>query len=583
MSSSNRREYLTATVLDQAFLDRCQDNLDNGLHMVVDIESPTGSMIYASDRNKYVGGTFYEALLQFPVIKRSLGEWLAPEIEFSMLQLVLGNVDGRFNEFMPGGANYLGWISRMIDVKLGLRDVASTYTSIFVGRVTDIGGVQRDRKQISLTARDTFDALSVQFPSAVFSDSTLPDIDANLIGTVVPVIYGDWTTGLISGKARPDDPASPMIDIPQVPAYPTNGQAAGVLAGTTPLDLMISVNDNAYLDTTEVYLKRSDSYWLFDAGDIVGVAANRIFSITQGAGGGTTLVDGAAYQYANGDTFFVKVRGKDLGAYDDNIVWQARDLILSYTPLLSSDFDANWATYRDKASPAQSNIAGIKSRIWVQQPQGVMSYVLSLLEQVRLEAFISNEQKLKLNSLHFEDFTASPSFKIRNWDIEEGSFKPVLDDRNIWNRARGAYAFNPSVNENAFETPIYRNAAAVTQAGGKLISKLVVFPNLYVKSDVVNQLREMLRLASSYTEFIDVTLTPRAMLRELGDFVLLNVNMGATILENVPAMIRELSYDPKGMRIPAKLWSMQMVPYPGYAPTYTGITGGNGAAIIEET
>ena len=61
MSGKDRRRYLTETVLDQEFLDWSQDNLENRLEMIVDIDSPSG-MIHASDRNKYVGDTFYEAL-----------------------------------------------------------------------------------------------------------------------------------------------------------------------------------------------------------------------------------------------------------------------------------------------------------------------------------------------------------------------------------------------------------------------------------------------------------------------------------------------------------------------------------------
>ena len=48
MSSSDRRQYLTSTVLDQDFLDASHDNLENQLELIVDIETPTG-FIRASD------------------------------------------------------------------------------------------------------------------------------------------------------------------------------------------------------------------------------------------------------------------------------------------------------------------------------------------------------------------------------------------------------------------------------------------------------------------------------------------------------------------------------------------------------
>ncbi len=582
MSTRDRREYLTATVLDQAFLDRCQDNLDNGLEMVAEVDAPTGATLYASDRNKYVGGTFYEALTQFPVIKRSLGEWLSPEIEFSRLTLSYSNVDGRFNNYLPGGADFDGWVNRLVRVKVGLRDVASTYTTIYSGRITQVGGLQRDRSKITFITRDDFDRANVNFPGTALTQASFPDLEEGLIGTIAPVIYGDWTVELKELKLVPSDPASATDFVPTVPAYPVNGANAGVLAGTTSVQIYVAEHDLTYFDTAGVYLKRGEAYYAFNAADVTIISGNRIVDIKQGGNGGVTLVEGVTYQYASGDTFYVKVKGKDLGAYDDNIVWQARDILLTYGGITSGEVHSNWETYRDKASPAQSNIAAFKSRVWVQQPQGLMTYVLSLLEQVRLEAFITRDLKFKINSLHFEDFVAAPSFTIRNWDIEAGSFTPQLDDRNVWNRAQGAYNFDPSKNENARETVVYRNSAAITQTG-KEISKKVVFPNLYEEATVSLQLQEMLKLASGYTEFLEMTLSPRAVLKDPGDFVLVNVNMGSTILENVPAMIRDIGQDPKGMRIPVKLWSFQMTPFPGYAPGYAGIVGGSTATITAET
>ena len=67
MATADRKPYETATVLDQDFLDDCHDNLTNQLEVIVDIDTPTGT-IYLSDRNKYVGSTFYEARLKFPII-----------------------------------------------------------------------------------------------------------------------------------------------------------------------------------------------------------------------------------------------------------------------------------------------------------------------------------------------------------------------------------------------------------------------------------------------------------------------------------------------------------------------------------
>jgi hypothetical protein len=217
----------------------------------------------------------------------------------------------------------------------------------------------------------------------------------------------------------------------------------------------------------------------------------------------------------------------------------------------------------------------------VQEAKQAMTYALQMLEQVRLEAFIDRDLKIKMNSLHFDDYVASPTFTIKNWDVEKESFKTTIDERNNFNRAQGFFNFLPSTGENAYQTRIYKNAAAITQMG-KDISKRVEFPNLYKTEDVETQLVEILRLASSALEIVDVNLTWRALLKDIGDFVYIDVKIGSAIFNNVPAMIREIGYDPQGIKIPVKLWSMMMVPFSGYEPGFSGTVGGYNATIVAE-
>jgi len=565
MSGRDRRPYLSATALTQAVLDDCQDNLDFGLEMVCEIQGPSGT-IYASDRNKYVGGTFYEALLNFPVIKRTIGDWLSNEVEFSPLELRLSNVDGRFNKFLPGGSEFGGWIGRQVEVKVGLRDSLPTYVTIYRGQVTNVGGFQRDKNSIVLIARDRFDALNAEFPTTVLLKDNFPDLDEDKVGFGVPIIYGDWTGD----------------EIPLIPAYAVNGLNAGVIDGTSLVELIVSENDNLSLDLSRIYLKRGETLILFDAADVAALGlGNRQFTLKQGLSGGVTDVDGAPYLYSNSDQFLVYCRGKDLGPDNDNLVAQVQDLLQTFAGVAPSDFDATWTTYRTKASPAQSSVATIRSRVWVQESQSVLQYALSMLEQLRLEMFVSRELKLRLFALHFEDFVAEPTYTIRNWDVEQGTFNPKLDDRNTWNRAAAEYGFAPVLGKNQKQTPIFRNQAAITQAG-RDISKKVIFPNLYDEAAVVLQLKEMLRLASAYSEMIDVTVTPRSMLKDIGDPVAIDVQIGSTVFERVPSFIREVSYDPSGLRVQLRLWSLQMVSFPGFSPDFPATATGGFDALIEQ-
>lgn len=567
MSGKDRRRYLTETVLDQEFLDYSAGCLENKLEMVVEIETPTGT-IYASDRNKYVGGTFYEALLKFPIIRRTVGEWLSPTLQFSQLDLEISNVDGRFNDILPHGANFGAWVGKTVVVKIGLAESAPTYNTIFRGAITEVAGVRRTVKSVVISARDDYERLSVNFPNQALTIGVYPYLDDNLVGKILPVIYGDWTVSLDPDKAI-------------VPSFPVNGKDPNVISGArNNLQLRTSENDLTYFDSANVYLRRSDVFWLVPAADVTNVTVdNKTFEIKQNTA--SLWIDGTAFLYDPSDTFWVRVKGRDVGGYDDNIIEQARDLLINYGGASVGDFDANWDTYRDKSAPAQSNIAGFKSRIWEDQPKPVIQYALSLLEQVRLEAFVDRNLKLKINSLHFEDWPASPDFSVRNWDVVRDTFQPQLDARNNFNRARAPYDFHPLDNQDARATAIYRNDASIAQVG-RQISKDVSFPNLYQSADVEYQIIEVLRLASAMLETVYVTLTWRALLKDIGEFVKINVQIGGTIFEDVPAMIREVGYDPQGVSIPLQVWSMAMCPFPGYVPGYGGTVGGFNATITQE-
>lgn len=574
MANGNRKPYESATVLDQDFLDAAHDNLANQLEMIVDIDTPAG-VIHVSDRNKFVGDTFYEARLNFPTIKRTIGELLSPEIEFSNLTLELNNVDGKFNNILPAGADYGGWIGKSVEVKIGLRDVASTYKSIFKGTVTNEGGFARSTIKITLVARNDFDRLNVDFPKNVFTKDSYPDLPDDLVNIVVPIIYGDWTVNVETGMAS-------------VPAFAVNSGNANVNGDTgNTVNVQFLIADHAlfYFDPSQVYLKRGDLVVLFDTGDVVNVGGdNRSFELrqTDTVPPSTTTVDGNPFKYARGDTFYVKVKGKDLGAYSNNIVAQAKDILLTFGGAISGDFDTTWDTYRDKATPAESAVGTYLSRVWLEEPQSTIKFVLSMLEQVRLEAFVDRNLKLKISSLHFDDFVVSPTFNVRNWDIEEGSFSPKIDEKNNINRVRGVFNYLPNRKENFQATSIYRNAAAITQAGQE-ISKKIVFPNLYDEATVALQVQELLKLTSGYLENVEVNLTWRGLLLDIGDFVRINVNIEGTIFENVPALIREIGYDPQGIKIPMRLFSFQLVPFRTWNPGFSGITGGSTATITAET
>jgi hypothetical protein len=625
--------------------------------MICIIETSDG-FIYASDRNKYVGGIFYEALTNFPIINRTIGEWLAPDLQFSNITLELSNVDGRYNKYLPGGDFFGGWIGKKVTVKVGIAESETTYRTIFEGYITDIAGFKRTTQSISINARDKFDSINQNFPKTVLSKTSFPKISESFIGKILPIIYGNFNSDLDPDPAivptlcvNGYDPlvdykdriftvsiASPAIfdcnehnlengDMIQLetsgslptplststdyyvknisgnltfelsttfggPSINTSGVQSGIhkfiaAPTSTPrnVSLIISENNLLDLDNENIYLKKNEIYSIVPTSEIENIGVdNRTFEIKQRTA--TLWVDDGegsylAYNYETSDEFYVRVIGKDLGSYTDNIVSQAKDVLKTFGGLVDGDFDSSWDTYRDKNTPTESAISSFLSRIWVQEPQGALQYALSMLEQVRLEAFIDSNLKLKISSLHFDDFDSSPTHTIKNWDVEKGSFQTSIDDKNNFNRAQAVYNYSPIRDENARSSGIYRNSAAITQIG-KEISKKLVFPNLYKQNTVIDQLMEILKIASATIEIVNLNLTWRSLLTDIGQFCYLDVKIGSSNYDLVPCMIREIGYDPQGLKIQAKLWSFQMCPFDGWEPGYAGIVGGFDATIIEE-
>lgn len=647
MSGKDRRPWKTATVIDQPLLDYCQDNLLNGMESIIEITAPDGSIIRASDRNKYVGEHFYEALTNFPSVSRTVGDWLGSGLVFSEIDFELSNVDGRFNRFLPEGDDFGTWINLPVVLKIGLAEQAATYLTVFKGNITNEGGFSRSTKSIKIRARNELEKVNASFPTVVFTNLSHPKANDSLWGKHVPLVYGDWTVEVTNGAASlpalVTNGADPLVNGKQIPVTITNGSPAiftsvrnrldigdsillatsgtlptGVTAGkkwviaaptvdtltlsdssggpainasgaqtgshtlerdpSDPLEnvkLTISINDLISFDSSRVFLRRADFYYRIPEPLIVNVGSgNKTFEINQDEA--TFQIEGENWKYDESDEFFVIAKGKDLSSYSDNPVWIARDIMITYGGLISGNFDGSWVSFRDKGS-----VSSTKARAYLFEEANAMEYAISLLEQVQLEPFVNRDLLFSLNSLQFDDWVPSPSYKLRNWDLEKNSFQLAIDQRNNFNRMRAVYNYLPDKADNAWSTGYFRNQNAITQQGST-DTKVIVYPNLYQRDRVEYFAQETLKLASAFREVISCTVTPRAFLLDISDFLALNVQIGSSKFENVPAMIRDLGYDPANLKLTLTMWAMTMVPFPGWVPGNPGTVGGYSATIISE-
>jgi hypothetical protein len=544
MSTSDRKSYLTATSLTQLFLDNCADNCECQLEMIADITLPDASILHVSDRNKYVDGVFYEALATLPTIKRTLGEWL--------------------------GVNFSSWIGRSVIISIGLRDVASTYKKIFQGEITEIGGMKRSSSSFIIIARDINNKYNISFPTKVFSKVDYPLIDDSKVGTLIPFILGDYTANLNN------DPAI-------VPAIVVNGldPTMNVSPWTTNVQIVICVNSINYINQNHIYLKRGDSIYQISPLDVYNIGTNlNSFEVMQNTA--NTLIESDSYKYASNDEFLVRVEAIDKYSSLYNPLSQARHILTEYANVPELSFDTSWDYFRNKSTPAGFGITNMYSRIYITEAQNSIEYCQSIFEQLRLEFYITTDNTFKVNSLCFEDFTdpTAITYTIKDWDIEQGTLTPALDERININKMQGYYNYIPFRKENMLKTKYFINTLAVTQIG-KTIQKIVVFPNLYIASHVEYQVQEMCRLSSAYSEQLTCNITWRGLLLDLGQFIKLDVEINSLSFINVPCMIRNIGVDPNGFKLNINLWSFQLIPYPNYLPSYAGTCGGYNATITQ--
>jgi hypothetical protein len=342
---------------------------------------------------------------------------------------------------------------------------------------------------------------------------------------------------------------------------------------------VIAANTLSLFDSSNVYIRRSGAYYRIPSTEIQNISITKnYFEIRQDNG---TWFDGAKYFFNKTDEIFVRCKGKSLAGYDDNAVAIAQDILTTYAGVVSGDLDASWSTYKNKATPSTGAISTWKARAWIGEPTLAMEYAVNLLQQVRIQLFQNKSAKLDLHALHWDEFDDTPSFIAKNWDIERESLKPTLDVQNNFNRSRAVYGYSPESRESIFSTAWYINSAAISQTGRTLTRELS-YPNLYRLADVEIQVKETLKLASGYREVIELTLTNRAILQDIGEWILLDVQVGSVQLNGVPCLIREIGYSPDGLKLPVKLWSFAMLPFGSWNPGFAGIVGGESATISAE-
>jgi hypothetical protein len=555
--------YNEATSLTQSFLDQTFNYGETKLQAVCMIEK-NGTSIRVSSIPKYVGDNFYEGRATLPTIKKSMGEFLSTTFQFDDTSIDISNVDGFYSTYFLGGANYVNFIGATMTFMLGVSDIESTYINIFTGTVKNENGVNIDKETIGFQAQNNLTNFNKTVDLPEITKTIFPSCPDDVVGKKIPIVIGDWTVGcnvVQTGSVKVNVGGTDY----DAETYTTNNFYGAVVGYYVGGGYFIFATGNYTPSTiSNAWLKRGDKLLAVNfnsTAQVVGGYYACLISTIKQLGGGTIV-----YNYEQGDELVISV---NVGA-DDNIISQSQKILTDILGI--SSYSSNWDVLKNKATPSQSAISTIKSRVWLGEAEtSILEYVNSMLMQVRLKLLVLNDGSLDLFSLHFEDWPTYTSLRqIDKFQVVENTIKINTEPKNFICGANGNYAFTSVAKATMLRTTLKINETSRTAIGGSKLLKTIDFPNLYVASDVDNQVTEYVRFFSFPLEYITFTTAWTGLLDDVGDFVNVNIQLGSINYSNVPCVIMDKSVNLQTFEIQYKLLSLNGFSYPNNLLSYSG-------------
>lgn len=216
------------------------------LNWICDIMIDSDTTFRVSNRNIYVEDgdgkpRFYESRVKkSPSITVGLGEWLSENFEVGSVKLTINNRDGYFNDWLPQGEKYTQWIGTKVSIKVGYGEKLSNYYAVFQGVVADKKGLSTTLEDIVLQVYESLSSDDTSIPTQTFDSSSSPDIQTDVIGKSIPIVYGDW------------DSSDSVEYYGEIPAYCVNA------LNTEDDYSYFRICENALREIGEVWLHRDE-------------------------------------------------------------------------------------------------------------------------------------------------------------------------------------------------------------------------------------------------------------------------------------------------------------------------------------
>lgn len=232
---------LAGAVLDQKLLDASYPFIELNWGVEITLKD---TVFRFSDKNLYIEDAdgsprFFEArITKAPSINITLGEWLNNQYEIGDLKLEVNNRDGLLNDWLPQGEKYTQWINAEVKVLVGVGERRDNYFELFTGYVTQKQGITSTEDAVTLKCYDKFDKDELPLPPSQFTTINYPDLQDDISGKGVPLVYGDWQ--------------NEVTDYGDIPAYCLNAKEE------SPTEYVFKVAVNALSSIGDIWLHRGE-------------------------------------------------------------------------------------------------------------------------------------------------------------------------------------------------------------------------------------------------------------------------------------------------------------------------------------
>lgn len=178
-------------------------NLDSSIQnwrVLVEIQLDGLTVRRAQDYLVQSDGTVWEkGLVSTSPLRMSAGRMLDPQIVTSSMAIELDNVDNVITDLMDD----YEWGSRLVLVYVGQGTAAADYAEVWRGRVRISGGIEYDDVICRIDLMDVRGADAQVLPPNKLFPSDYPNIEDKSKYLPIPIIYGDWSSGVAGGERVP--------------------------------------------------------------------------------------------------------------------------------------------------------------------------------------------------------------------------------------------------------------------------------------------------------------------------------------------------------------------------------------------